>query len=142
MNDTVTAAQLMSGPVIAVTTEHSLAVAWETMRQRRVHHVAVLAEDGLSAVLDAVTLAGHWPAGGPEAPHEHRVGEVVTHGVRCADPDDPATEVARLMVDGGCDAVPVVTATGVLLGLVTATDIVAAVARGTVVVPGPGGVAA
>ena len=36
------------------------------------------------------------------------------------------------MADGHCDAVPVVTVAGVLLGLVTATDLVAAVARGAV----------
>ena len=45
-------------------------------------------------------------------------------------PDQPATAVARAMADGHCDAVPVVTVAGVLLGLATATDLVAAVARG------------
>jgi CBS-domain-containing membrane protein len=44
-------------------------------------------------------------------------------------PDQPATAVAGVMADGHCDAVPIVNAAGVLLGLVTATDLVAAVAR-------------
>jgi CBS domain-containing protein len=37
---------------------------------------------------------------------------------------------ARVMAGGHRGAVPVVTAAGVLLGLVTATDLVAAIARG------------
>ena len=48
-------------------------------------------------------------------------------------------------VKGGCDAVPVVTGSGVLLGLVTASDLVAAVARGilpTARPPGPAGAGA
>jgi CBS domain-containing protein len=38
------------------------------------------------------------------------------------------------MAGGHRDAVPVVTAAGVLLGLVTATDLVAAIARGGLLV--------
>jgi CBS-domain-containing membrane protein len=127
----VTAAQLMSTPVVAVTAEHSLAAAWEAMRERQVHHLVVLDQYGLAAVLDDRTLAAHWPSGGPEAPHRTQVGDVVRHGVACVQPDDPAAAVARVMTGGRCDAVPVVTAGGVLLGLVTATDLVAAVARGS-----------
>ncbi len=36
------------------------------------------------------------------------------------------------LAEGRCDAVPVVSTSGALLGLVTATDVVAAVARGTI----------
>ncbi len=136
MSDTpaVTAAQLMSTPVVAVTDEHSLAAAWEAMRQRQVHHLVVLDQYGLAAVLDDRTLAAHWPSGGPEAPHHALVGDVVRHGVGCVGPEESVAAVARLMTDGHCDAVPVVTAAGVLLGLVTATDLVAAVARGAVTI--------
>jgi CBS-domain-containing membrane protein len=40
-----------------------------------------------------------------------------------------STPVVAVTTEHSCDAVPVVTAAGVLLGLVTATDLVAAVAR-------------
>jgi CBS domain-containing protein len=125
-----TAEELMTTPVIAVTVDHSVTAAWEAMRARRVHHLVVLDEHGLAAVLDDRTLAVHWPAGGPEAAHSARVGDLSPRGVRCVRPDQPATEVARIMADDHCDAVPVVTVAGMLLGLVTATDLVAAVARG------------
>lgn len=125
----VTAADVMSSPVVAVTAEHSLAAAWETMRQRRVHHLAVIDHRGLAAVLDDRELAARWPAGGPEVPHSMRVEAVMKWGVRCALPDEPLWAVARMMVEGRCDAVPVVTGDGVVLGLVTATDLVGFLAR-------------
>jgi CBS domain-containing protein len=128
----VTAADVMSNAVVAVTVDHSLGAAWEAMRDRRVHHVAVLDEDGLVAVLDERTVAAHWPAGGPETPHHLTVGGTARRGVRCVLPDAPVAEVARIMTSIGCDAVPVATRSGVLLGLVTATDVVAAVACGAV----------
>jgi CBS domain-containing protein len=129
----VTADRLMSTPVVAVTVDHSLAAAWEAMRQRRVHHVAVLDDLGLAAILDDRTVAGQWPSGGPDAPHRRRVGDIVERGVRCVLPDAPAAAVAQVMVEDGCDAVPVVTWTGALIGLVTSTDLVAAVAAGSLV---------
>ena len=128
----VTVGELMTTPVIAVTVDHSVAAAWEAMRARRLHHLVVLGEQGLVAVLDDRTLAAHWPAGGPEAAHSARVGELASRGVRSVRPDQPATAVARLMAEGHCDAVPVVTAAGMLVGLVTAADLVTAVARGAV----------
>jgi CBS domain-containing protein len=129
------AEQLMSTPVLAVTAEHSLPAAWQAMRERQVHHLVVLDEHGLAAVLDDRTLAARWPAGGPEVAYSMRVGALVTRGVRSVLPDEPASAVARIMMEGRCDAVPVVTAAGILLGLVTATDLVAALARGAAAAP-------
>lgn len=131
----VCAEQLMSTPVLAVTAEHSLPSAWQVMRERRVHHLVVLDEHGLAAVVDDRMMAARWPAGGPEVAYSMKVGELVSHGVRSVLPDEPASAVARVMMEGHCDAVPVITPAGVLLGLVTATDLVAAVARGAVAVP-------
>jgi CBS domain-containing protein len=128
----VCAGHLMSTPVVAVTTDHSIAAAWEAMRDRRVHHLVVLDGHRFVAVLDDRTLAARWPAGGPELPYSITVGELVARGARSVLPDQPASDVARVMTEGHCDAVPVVTTAGVLLGLVTATDLIAAVARGVV----------
>jgi CBS domain-containing protein len=125
----VRAEQLMSTPVVAVTTEHSLAAAWEAMRERRVHHLVVLDNNRLAAVLDDRTMAARWPAGGPEVAYSIKVGDLVSRGAWSVLPDEPASAVARVMTQAHCDAVPVVTAGGVLLGLVTATDLVAAVAE-------------
>ena len=125
----VCAEQLMSTPVVAVTTEHSLAAAWGAMRERRVHHLVVLDKNRLAAVLDDRTMAARWPAGGPDVAYSVKVGDLMSRGARSVLPDEPASAVARVMTEARCDAVPVVTAAGVLSGLVTATDLVAAVAR-------------
>ncbi len=69
---------------------------------------------------------------GPEAAHSIRLGKFIVRGARCVLPDEPAIAVARIMAEGRCDALPVVSTSGGLLGLVTATDVVAAVARGTI----------
>ncbi len=134
----VCAEHVMSTPVLAVTAEHSLAAAWEAMRERRVHHLVVLDEQGLAAVLDDRTLAARWPAGGPDVAYSVKVGDLVSHGVRSVLPDQSVSAVARIMAEGHCDAVPVVSAAGILLGLVTATDLIEAVARGAVPVAARG----
>lgn len=130
----VSAGQLMSSPAVALTTRDSVAAAWEAMRTRRVHHLVVLDDYGVAAVVDDRTLAAQWPADGPEAAHSTRLGKFIVRGVRCVLPDEPAIAVARIMAEGPCDAVPVVSTSGALLGLVTATDLVAAVARRTITV--------
>jgi CBS domain-containing protein len=135
----VCAEQLMSTPVVAVSADHSIAAAWEAMRARRVHHLVVLDPHGLAAVLDDRTVAAWWPGGGPEVAHSTKVGDLVSRGVRTVLPDQPPRAVARVMAEAHCDAVPVVTAAGTLIGLVTATDLVAAVARGAVPVAADSG---
>ena len=127
----VSAGQLMSGPALVLTTRDSIAAAREAMRTRRVHHL-VVDDYGVAAVVDDRTLAAHWPADGPEAAHSIRLGKFIVRGARCVLPDEPAIAVARIMAEGRCDALPVVSTSGGLLGLVTATDVVAAVARGTI----------
>ena len=75
----------MSSPVVAVTADHSVATAWEAMRQRQVHHLVVLDEYGLAAVLDDRTLSAQWPSGGPEAPHRRKVGRMLATPMATAD---------------------------------------------------------
>ena len=50
--------------------------------------------------------------------------------MHCVLPETPASVVARVMVESGTDAVPVVTAAGDLIGMVASTDLVVAVAAG------------
>lgn len=87
------------------------------MCQRGVHHVAVVdPRERVIAVLDDRTVNANWPAGGPDAPHHRRVGDVVETGARCVVPEAPAAVMARAMVDAHTDPVPVVTAAGELIG--------------------------
>jgi predicted transcriptional regulator len=45
-----------------------------------------------------------------------RIGDIIQRGVRCVRPETPAAAVAQVMVEDGCDAVPVVTSAGGRLG--------------------------
>jgi CBS domain-containing protein len=69
--------------------------------------------------------------GGPDASHRRFVGDVVSHGVHCVRPDASIRVVAQVMRRTRSDAVPVITAAGELVGLVTATDLVAVLAGET-----------
>ena len=58
--------------------------------------------------------------------------------MHCVLPETPASVVARVMVESGTDAVPVVTAAGDLIGMVTSTDLVVALAAGLTTTTTPG----
>jgi CBS domain-containing protein len=118
----------MSTPVVAVTPQHSLADAWEAMRARGVHHLAVVEDMQIVAVLDDRAIAVAWPVGGPEVPHQRLVSDIIERGVYCVLPETSVAVVAQVMRQSGSDAVPVVDSGGLLLGLVTATDLVALLA--------------
>jgi CBS domain-containing protein len=126
--DGVTAEQLMSTPVIAVTPGHDVASVWEVMRTRHIHHVPIVEDGRVVAVLDDRTVAAHWPIGGPEAAHQVEAGQIATFGAQCVLPDAPVRVIAQVMRRAQADVVPVVEPGGRLLGLVTATDLVAALA--------------
>ena len=126
------AAEVMSRPVVTVRPEDSLAMAWDAMRQRRVRHLVVVDDGSVVAVLDAWTVAARWPGWGPGAARRTSVNKIIRRGVHCVGPDTPVRVVAQVMRRTGSDAVPVVTETGQLLGLITSTDLVAGITDGTV----------
>lgn len=57
-----------------------------------------------------------------------RAGEIMTSAVPRATPDTPAGALLPMLADGSCDAVPVLTR-GRIVGIVTRTDLIAALAR-------------
>jgi CBS domain-containing protein len=126
--DDLPAAALMSTPVVAVGPDHDVSTAWETLRKRHIHHLPVVQDGRVVGVLDDRTIAAHWPVGGPDAPHQMRVGAITRLGAHCVLPQTPVRIIAQVMHRTRADAVPVVTPEGELLGLVTAADLVAALA--------------
>lgn len=126
----VTAADIMSSPVVTLPAGGTVASAWERLFGLRLHHLVVTDGAGhVTGVLDDRRVAVEWPLG-PLGPHRRRVRELVGSRVHCVLPDTPAEVVAQVMTREGLDATPVVLADGQLVGIVTAGDIVALVARG------------
>jgi CBS domain-containing membrane protein len=122
------AAELMAAPVVTVGPDHDVATAWETLREWKIRHLPVVEAGRVVGVLDDRTIAAHWPAGGPDAPHGVTVGMIARRGAHCVLPQTPLRVVAEVMYQAHTDVVPVVDAGGALVGLVTAADLVAALA--------------
>jgi CBS domain-containing protein len=122
-------ADVMSTEVLTVAAEETTLMAWELMRQGGFHHVPVVGEDGhCIGVLDAETMAAAWDGGGPD---RMRMSVSTVVGVR-PPPQvtvaDSVAATARTMLDAQLDFVAVTDREGRLVGLVTARDLVAAVA--------------
>jgi CBS domain-containing protein len=132
-------ADLMSTVLYAVARDETVLVAWETLERSGFHHLPVVETDGhCIGLLDRaeVAVACAAPAASLSG---HRVDGLL-QGRRPAvvHEEDTARRAATVMNYTGADALPVVGDQGILVGLLTARDIVAAFAGQPV--PGrPGG---
>jgi len=125
--ESLTARDVMSRVLVAVKPEESPLMAWELMRRAGVHHLPVVDGRHVLGVLTREQVAASW-RGGPEEQSSRRVRDLLGCGTRPrVGPDTPLARVAAVMLDAACDAVPVVAGDG-LVGLVTASDVLAAVA--------------
>lgn len=125
--ESLTAEQVMSRILVAVKPDESPLMAWELMRRAGVHHLPVVEGLHVVGILSREHLAASW-SGGPQEQSDRHVGELLVGERRPrVRPDDPLTRVAAVMIDAGCDAVPVVSSRG-LVGMITARDVVSAVA--------------
>lgn len=122
-------ADLMSTDLMVVSADESAVLAWELMSRAGVHHLPIVTAAGLyRGVVDMATIAKRWDSGGPERVRT-AVGELVHDRVHArVHPEDPISTVARAMLDAATDAVGVVDEHGVLVGLVTAVDLLSALA--------------
>ncbi|MFG3436457.1 HPP family protein [Nonomuraea sp. NPDC047897] len=133
----LTAEQVMSRIVVAVGPEESPLMAWELMRRAGVHHLPIVDGRHVLGVLSRADLAASW-SGGPHELSSRKVRSLLGCDPRPrVRPGDALARVAAVMADAGCDAVPVVTGQG-LVGLITAHDVLAAVAGRARPSGGPG----
>ena len=125
--ESLTAELVMSRILVAVKADESPLMAWELMRRAGVHHLPVVEGQHVLGILSRELLAASW-SGGPQEQSNRQVRELLAGERRPrVQPDDLLTRVAAVMTDAGCDAVPVVSDLG-LVGMITAHDVVAAVA--------------
>lgn len=126
----VTVADVMSAPVATVDDTSSLWHASDLMIRFGIHHVVVLAANGgrCVGVLTDRDVLEAWHRG-PAVIRATPVRELVASSTACVLPDATLRQVSSVMNVNRVDAVPVVDETGKLLGLVTASDVVHAVAH-------------
>lgn len=122
------AADVMSTPALAVRSDASVWSAWTLMAHRGVRHLLVIENGHCVGVLDDRTIFAQWPLG-PAALHRRSVAAVMCAAVSCVPATSDLRVVAGVMVREGVDAVPVVDDDGMTVGVVTCTDVLAAVAR-------------
>jgi len=124
----VLAGEVMSAPPLAVRPEASVWSAWTLMAHRGVRHLLVTANGRCVGVLDDRTIFAQWPLG-PAALHRKEVAAVMCAAVSSVPASSELRRAALVMMREGVDAVPVVDDDGITVGVVTYTDILAAVAR-------------
>lgn len=124
--------QVMTRQLLTVTADDSMLMAWELLRRGHYHHLPVVTDDGrLIGVLDAETIAARWEASGPD--NNRKPVDSLLQGrwkVTVA-PDDLVGTAAKIMIRRHTDAVAVTEPDGKLVGLLTARDLVAALAGET-----------
>lgn len=121
------ARDVMSAPVLAVDVEATTRAAWSRLLESGRRHLVVCDGTRCVGVVDDRALFAQWPSG-PYGVHTVPVRRLIRARTTCVLPDTSLRRVARVMVDDGVDAVPVTDEHGDLLGIVTGSDIAAAVA--------------
>jgi CBS domain-containing protein len=124
-----TVADLMSTALYTVAEDETVLLAWEVLERSGFHHLPIVHADGRCAgLLDRADLAVACAAPASSL-SGGRVGSLL-RGRRpaAAHSEDTVLKAAAVMTYNGADALPVVGEHGLLVGILTARDIVAALA--------------
>ncbi|MEU0485918.1 CBS domain-containing protein [Streptosporangium sp. NPDC006013] len=122
-------ARVMSRTLVVVEPDESPLMAWEIMRRAGVHHLPVVDRNGcLRGVLTQEDLAARW-SGGPVEQSRAQVHSLLAEH-RCPHTtlDARLVDAAAAMIGAGVDAIPVLGESNRLVGMVTVTDVLRAVA--------------
>lgn len=117
---------VMTRLLITVRPDESVLSAWELLSRGDIHHLPVVAGERCIAVLDDRTVAASIAS--PMLSRRRRVADVMPQRVHCVLPDTPLRRAADIMRIERTTAVPVVDEHLRLLGMVTDSDVVSAVA--------------
>ncbi len=122
----VLAHDIMSGPVITLRPDATLADAWGLMRTRGIRHVPVVSETGVMVGImsDRDILQFSHSSGRPLP--AHIAGQVMEREVLSATPSTPIQEIAGAMVNEGIGALPILDEAQHPIGIITASDILRA----------------
>jgi len=122
--------QVMSRSVLCLHAGDTVEAAWHRLAERGVRQAPVLEADrgvvGMVSereLLTVLDLVGKIPTGGLE----RQVREVMASPVICADPVTDIRRIARVLLESGLTALPVVDEAGTLAGIVSRGDILRAV---------------
>ncbi len=125
--------------VITINPELRVERAWELMERQRVRHLPVVQQGRLvgivterdlkRAVFGAPPLSTVWKGGKPQptgTPGDLSVQAIMTQGVYTTKPTDALLSATLRMLNEKIGALPVVDDAGMLVGLITQTDLLKA----------------
>lgn len=115
----------MTRNVVVVAPELTLDAAWQAMQLRRIRHLPVVVGGRLVGILSDrdVLVRARLEPGGALAVPRMPVGEAMTSTPITCEATTSVRDLVRIMVDEKIDALPVLTVSGRLVGLVTSTDL-------------------
>ena len=123
----ISAAQLMSSPVVTLNEDDNIQTAWELIRRRRFRHIPIV--KGSNRLLVGILSDRDLIRRGPEEMNEAIAGVMATP-VLSASPDSSIREVARVMFEERVGAVPIVDSSREIKGILTRSDILRALVNG------------
>jgi CBS domain-containing protein len=118
----IQAGEVMSAPVEAIDASASL---WEAARRLfgdGEAHLVVMDGSRPVGVVNEAIVALQWPCA-PLNAYRREIQDLTSRSVHTVLPDADIRKVAEIMLTDGVDAVPVVTPRGVVVGLVTARNL-------------------
>lgn len=122
-----TVAEVMSAPALSIAPDVSVAAAWALMQRTGLRHLVVSRRGRCVGLIDDRAVFAQWPMG-PLALRRHCVSELMRPATSCLLAEASIGEAAMVMARDRIDAVPVVEPDGTLVGIVTASDVIAAIA--------------
>ena len=124
-----TAGDVMTRDLLTIAASESLLMAWELMCKAQVHHLPVTDDEGgFLGVVDAQTLTATWNAATPRDARRPVTALLPHRPPKAVRPSAAVPDVARAMLEAGTDHVPVTNGHGALVGLITARDLLSALA--------------
>ena len=120
---------VMSRDVLVVGPADPIVEVWQRMQEAATPVAVVCDRARVVAVVSQYTLAVSWPSGGPGEMRQRRVRDVIEPGTPVLHADATVHHAAELITRLNLEGLPVVTAGGGLLGLVTPTELVRLLAR-------------
>ncbi|CNE90209.1 putative manganese-dependent inorganic pyrophosphatase [Mycobacterium tuberculosis] len=123
------ASGVMTRDLLTIAAGESVLMAWELMGRAEVHHLPVTDDEGgFLGVVDAQTLTSTWDATVPQHARRPVTSILPSKPPATVRPSATIREVARAMLESGSDCVPVTSDHGTLVGLITARDLIGALA--------------
>ena len=132
----ISAAMIMSTPIISADFDQSLQQGWRLMQKHKVHHLILLNRKGAlmglisdKDILKVTSGVGTIDLGNRSA-DEVMLGDLISRKLLTVSPDANLMDIAYGMLEQNLSALPVVTAEDELKGIITRTDLLQAIISG------------